>query len=65
MSDTASEYTKEELEGLHRISLQMAKVFVEFCKENDLTCYFCGGGCVGGHFEKQNEFIKFIRFISS
>ena len=47
MSDTASEYTKEELEGLHRISLQMAKVFVEFCKENDLTCYFCGGGCIG------------------
>ncbi|MGN1205826.1 MAG: phosphorylcholine transferase LicD, partial [Eubacterium sp.] len=47
MSDTTSEYTKEELEGLHRISLQMAKVFVEFCKKNDLTCYFCGGGCIG------------------
>lgn len=47
MSDTTSEYTKEELEGLHRISLQMAKVFVEFCRENNLTCYFCGGGCIG------------------
>ncbi len=41
------EYTKEELAGLHRISLDMARVFVDFCQENGLLCYFCGGGCIG------------------
>ncbi len=27
------EYTETELEGLHRVSLEMAEVFVEFCQE--------------------------------
>ncbi len=41
------EYTPEELQGLHEVSLQMAEVFVEFCRERRLLCYFCGGGCIG------------------
>lgn len=41
------EYTREELGGLHRISLEMAEVFVDFCEEYGLLCYFCGGGCIG------------------
>ncbi len=41
------EYTDEEIEGLHRISLEMAEVFVAFCEEYGLLCYFCGGGCIG------------------
>lgn len=40
-------YTKEELLGMQKINLQMAKVFFAFCKENKLTAYFCGGGCIG------------------
>ena len=41
------EYTEKELEGLHRVSLEMAEVFVAFCQERGLVCYFCGGGCIG------------------
>ena len=41
------EYTREELDQLQSKSLEMAKYFVEFCKENQLLCYFCGGGCIG------------------
>ena len=40
-------YTKEELEAVHNKLLAMAQVFVDFCKEHDLLCYFCGGGCIG------------------
>ena len=40
-------YTKEELEGLQKCSLDMAKYFVDFCNIHDLLCYFCGGGCIG------------------
>lgn len=40
-------YTPEELCGMQRIALEMATVFFEFCKENGLTAYFCGGGCIG------------------
>lgn len=40
-------YTREELDELQRISLEMADYFVDFCKKNDLVCYFCGGGCIG------------------
>ena len=25
----------------------MSKYFVQFCQENNLLCYFCGGGCIG------------------
>lgn len=41
------EYTQEELEKLHQKSLEMARYFVRICEENDLLCYFCGGGCIG------------------
>ena len=41
------DYTKEELKQLQDKSLEMARYFVEFCKQNDLLCYFCGGGCIG------------------
>ncbi len=40
-------YTAKELDGLQRVSLEMAMAFTEFCKEHDLLCYFCGGGCIG------------------
>lgn len=40
-------YTEEELQGLQRVSLEMATVFYDFCKENHLTAYLCGGGCIG------------------
>ena len=38
------EYTKDELAALHKINMDMAKYFVDFCNENGLMCYFCGGG---------------------
>lgn len=38
---------KSELEKLQKINIEMATVFVEFCKKHDLTCYLCGGGCIG------------------
>lgn len=41
------EYTATELQQLHKKSLDMAKYFVKICEENDLLCYFCGGGCIG------------------
>lgn len=41
------EYTQEELEKLHQKSLEMARYFVQICEENNLLCYFCGGGCIG------------------
>ena len=40
-------YTEEELKGMQRVNLEMATVFFDFCKENGLTAYFCGGGCIG------------------
>ncbi len=42
-----ADYTQEELMGLQQKSLEMGRYFVEFCKENDLLCYLCGGGCIG------------------
>lgn len=41
------DYTKEQLLQLQQHSLEMAKYFVQFCNENNLLCYFCGGGCIG------------------
>ena len=40
-------YTEEQLKKLHEKILIMAEFFVDFCKQNNLTCYFCGGGCIG------------------
>lgn len=39
--------TEEELEKLQRMSIEMAQYFVDFCEENHLLCYLCGGGCIG------------------
>ena len=38
---------KEELEKLQKINIEMATIFVEFCKKHNLICYLCGGGCIG------------------
>lgn len=35
------------MEPLQEKCLEMAKYFVQFCKENDLLCYLCGGGAIG------------------
>lgn len=42
-----AEYSEEELRGIQKISLEMARVFVDFCEKHGLLCYFCGGGCIG------------------
>ena len=47
MSETLHRYTEEELKGMQRVNLEMATIFFEFCKENQLTSYLCGGGCIG------------------
>ena len=35
------------MEPLQVKCLEMAEYFVQFCKENDLLCYLCGGGAIG------------------
>lgn len=35
------------LKDVQAICLEMALAFFEFCKENNLTTYLCGGGCIG------------------
>lgn len=32
---------------MQMVSLEMAKYFRDFCRENGLMCYFCGGCCIG------------------
>ena len=39
--------TEAELKKLQKINIDMAKCFVQFCKKHNLTCYLCGGGCIG------------------
>ena len=41
------EFTKEELRQLQLKSLEMAVYFRDFCKENNLKFFLCGGGCIG------------------
>lgn len=36
-----------DLKCLHELTLKMAETFVNFCRDNNLTCYLCGGGCIG------------------
>ena len=43
----AFEMTDALLRELQQKSLEMAKYFVEFCKDNGLRCCFCGGCCIG------------------
>ena len=35
------------MEPLQEKCLEMAEYFVQFCKENNLLCYLCGGGAIG------------------
>lgn len=35
------------LRQLQLKSLEMGEYFVNFCKQNDLLCYLCGGGAIG------------------
>lgn len=39
--------SSEEIKKLQKVNIEMAKYFVDFCKKHDLTCYLCGGGCIG------------------
>ena len=42
-----SKLSKEELDNLQKVSIEMATYFVDFCNKHNLTCYLCGGGCIG------------------
>ena len=42
-----AELSREELRALQKKSLEMAVYFRDFCKENGLLAYFCGGCCIG------------------
>ncbi len=39
--------SENDLQKLHSLTLKMAETFVAFCEKNHLTCYLCGGGCIG------------------
>lgn len=39
--------SEQELKKLQKISIDMAKCFADFCRKHGLTCYLCGGGCIG------------------
>lgn len=41
------ELTREDLEEIQHVSLEMATTFFNFCQEKGLTAYLCGGGCIG------------------
>ncbi|MCH5252495.1 MAG: LicD family protein [Lachnospiraceae bacterium] len=47
MDEKRHEYTREQLKKLQETNLSMAVLFFRFCKENHLTAYLCGGGCIG------------------
>ena len=40
-------YSAEELEALHRRSLELFLYFKSVCDRGGLLCYLCGGGCIG------------------
>ncbi|MBR1796581.1 MAG: LicD family protein [Clostridiales bacterium] len=42
-----TQYDSQLLKKVQAVDLKMAKYFVEFCNDNNLLCYFCGGGCIG------------------
>lgn len=39
----------EILRRLQEKNLEMAVMFYHWCQRNHLTCYLCGGGCIGGN----------------
>lgn len=36
-----------KLKKIQQTVLQMSQIIYDFCKKNDLLCYFCGGGVIG------------------
>ena len=36
-----------DIQSIQSVALELAKFFVDFCNNNGLLCYFCGGGCIG------------------
>ena len=40
-------YDEKLLKQVQKVDLEAAKYFVSFCQDNDILCYFCGGGCIG------------------
>lgn len=46
---------EKTLKALQQKSFEMATYFAALCKEHDLLCYFCGGGCIGAL--RHNGFI--------
>lgn len=41
------QYDEKQIKKVQQVELNMAEFFVDFCKKNNLICYFCGGGCIG------------------
>lgn len=41
------EFSKQELRQLQLKSLELATYFRNFCEENNLKFFLCGGGCIG------------------
>ena len=39
--------TNEDLKKLQQKNLEMAKYFIQFCKENSINVFLCGGACLG------------------
>lgn len=37
----------DKLKKIQQTTLHMAQLIYDFCKENELLCYFCGGGVIG------------------
>ncbi|RGW13265.1 LicD family protein [Enterococcus asini] len=42
----------EKLRKVQEKTLEMAKEIISFCRENNILCYFCGGGAIGAIREK-------------
>lgn len=41
------ENENDRIADIHRILLEMGSFFADFCSQNGLLCYMCGGGCIG------------------
>jgi len=42
-----TEIEYKQLKDIQNVDLEMSVFFAGFCRENGLTCYLCGGGCIG------------------
>ncbi|MBR0342877.1 MAG: LicD family protein [Oscillospiraceae bacterium] len=42
-----AEQKQINIEKLHSVILDMAVFFADYCQQNGLLCYMCGGGCIG------------------